>query len=152
MKTIYIGADHRGFELKKTLIAWLKKKGCPVEDCGNTTYDPDDDYPDFVKKVVDKILSCDSELTTQDSLGIIICGSGVGVSIAANRYRGIYCALGFDASQVKSAREHDHINVLALGSDYVNNKKAQKITEAFLTTPLITHTKYLRRLKKVDTV
>ncbi len=217
MKKIYIGADHRGFELKKTLIEWLKKKGYHAEDCGNTLYDPEDDYPDFTQKVVEKLFqqktflseghltmhhSCEDKsglsryslqnnsyfvkpenksvdprgiaplrtdltdrtphlseptlesIITKNSqnLGILICGSGVGVSIAANRYKKIYCALGFDVNQVKSAREHDHINVLALGSDYIDSEKAQKLCEVFLTTPLITHAKYLRRLKKVDTV
>ncbi|HLD26830.1 MAG TPA: RpiB/LacA/LacB family sugar-phosphate isomerase [Patescibacteria group bacterium] len=214
---IFIGADHRGFQLKNALIQWLRKKGNEIEDCGNTVYDPEDDYPDFVKKVVEKLCqqktflaegilteehSCEitsglsiaslpyahsfvkpkkkdvdlrgvaplrTDLTDRtphlskptsevsitekdQSLGIVICGSGIGVSIAANRYKGIYCALGFSENQVRSGREHDHINVLALGSDYIDSQKAKNITETFIATAPITHAKYLRRIKKVDTV
>src|SRR3990167_9616969 len=119
--TIYIGADHRGFELKNKLIEWLKDQGHEVEDCGNSIYDPQDDYPDFAHKVAKNIVKDNSIMKSENarfnatwevrtppqagehahgagkrgielSLGIVICGSGVGVSVAAHRHRGIISA------------------------------------------------------------
>lgn len=141
---IYIGADHRGFALKQQLIEWLKKQKYFVEDCGNTVYDPKDDYPDFAQKVAHVV-------TEQQALGIVICGSGVGVSIGANRYKGIRCALGFNTDQVKDSRMHDHINMLALAADFTDIKQAQEMVGVFLTTQPNAQEKYLRRIKKLDT-
>ena len=112
---------------------------------GNYEYDPQDDFPDYSKKVAQAVLQNPEEL-----LGIVICGSAVGVSISANRYEGIMCALGFDIAQVKSAREHDHINVLAIPSDYVDLEKAKQLIHAFIETKPNYDEKYLRRIRKVD--
>lgn len=141
---IYIGADHRGFELKNTLLTWLKEQGHDVTDCGNTRLDPLDDYVDFANRVADSVVA------NHDSLGIVICGSGVGVSVAANRHKGIICALGFDAHQVSHARENDHINVLSIPSEYVDTQKAQTLITAFLTATPKTDEKYIRRKEKLD--
>lgn len=149
---VYIGADHRGFALKNHLVHWLKRQGYTVEDCGNTVYDAQDDYPDFVKNVIHHMrASSNQQLSINNSpLGLLICGSGVGVAIGANRYKGIYCGLGFDADQVSHARKNDHINVLALPADYLSEKQAEDITAAFLSGQPIAQEKYLRRLKKID--
>lgn len=141
---IYIGADHRGFALKQQLINWLKKQAYQVEDCGNIVYDPEDDYPDFAQKVTENVVH------NKNVFGIVICGSGVGVSIAANRHRGIRCALGFNLDQVGHARANDHINVLALPADYIGEEEAKKMMDAFISTKPIGQEKYLRRLKKLD--
>lgn len=111
--TIFIGADHRGFELKNKLIEYLQEKNIRVEDLGNYQYEPLDDNPDFAKKVAQAVLQNPHEF-----LGILICGSGVGVSITANRFKGIRCVLGFNENQVRHARENDHVNTLALPSEY----------------------------------
>lgn len=145
--TIFIAADHRGFELKNKLIPWLKSQGHTVVDCGNTAYDPGDDYPDFTLVVVRQLFS--TEAVENEALGIAICGSGVGVSIAANRFKDIRCALGFNIEQIKHARENDHINVLSLPSDYISFTTAKKIVKTFLTTKPIMKEKYLRRIKKI---
>lgn len=147
---IFIGADHRGFELKKKLIGWLKSQGYTVKDCGNSVYDPEDDYPDFVKNVVARMTNDSRQKTKDDQFGLVICGSGVGVAIAANRYSGIRCALGFDADQIAHGRAHDHINMLALPSDYISEGEAQKMIDAFIKTKPVHQEKYLRRLKKLD--
>ncbi len=143
--TIFIGADHRGFELKNKLIEYLQEKNIRVEDMGNYEYDPLDDFPDYSKKVAQAVLQ-----NPDDLLGIVICGSAVGVSVSANRYNGIVCALGFDINQVKSAREHDHTNVLALPADYVDLEKAKQMIDAFLETKPNYDEKYLRRLRKIE--
>lgn len=154
---IYIGADHRGFELKNKLIGWLKSQSYAVEDCGNRVFDPEDDYPDFAQKVVSRMIDnlCQKPHDSRskmdaDSLGLLVCGSGVGVSIAANRYDGIRCVLGFNVDQVRHARAHDHVNVLALPSDYADEKQAREMVAAFIRTETLNQKKYLRRIKKLD--
>lgn len=146
--TIFIAADHRGFGLKNKLFGWLKSQGYAVVDCGNTTYDPGDDYPDYSSAVANNLLATAS--VANGALGIVICGSGVGVSIAANRFEGVRCALGFNVEQIKHARENDHINVLALPSDYISFATAKRFIKTFLATKPITKEKYLRRIKKLD--
>ena len=143
--TIFIGADHRGFELKNKLIEYLQEKNIRVQDLGNYSYDPEDDYPDYAKKVAEAVLQHVDEF-----LGVVICGSGVGVCVATNRYKGIRCALGFDEGQVRHARENDHINVLALPSDMVDFEKAKMLVEAFLASQPNPQQKYIRRIQKLD--
>ena len=143
--TIFIGADHRGLVLKNSLVEYLQNQNIRVEDLGAYEYDPDDDFPDFAKPVAEAVLQ-----NPNSFLGIVICGSGVGVSIAANRHPQIYCGLGFDKKQVESAKAHDHMNVLALPSDYLNFESAKEIVDIFIKTPLEKQRKYLRRLEKID--
>ncbi|GIW64504.1 MAG: ribose 5-phosphate isomerase B [Patescibacteria group bacterium] len=143
--TIFIGADHRGFNLKNQIIEYLHEKDIRIEDLGAYDYDPNDDYPDFAKKVAQAVLQ-----NPENHLGIVVCGSGVGVAIAANRFQGIRAALGFEENQVAHARENDHINVLALPADYLDFEKTKQIVEKFINTPYKLEEKYLRRIKKLD--
>lgn len=143
--TIFIGTDHRGFELKNKLMEYLQEKNIRVEDMGAYEYDGEDDYPDFSMKVAKAVLQKPEEF-----YGIVICGSGVGVSIAANRFKGIRCVLGFDPEQVKHARENDHVNVLAIASEYADFEEAKAMIDAFLEGQPIMKDKYLRRAKKLD--
>lgn len=143
--TIFIAADHRGFELKNQLIEYLHEKNIRIEDLGNYRYEPEDDYPEYAKKVAQAVLQKPEEF-----LGVVICGSGVGVCIAANRVKGIRCGLGFEPDQVRHIRENDHINVLSLASDYVNEETAQKLVDVFISTQPKRQEKYLRRIKKLD--
>lgn len=143
--TIFIAADHRGFELKNNLIEYIQEKDIRVEDLGNFQYDEGDDFPDFAKKVAQAVLQ-----NLDDFLGIVICGSGAGVGIVCNRYKGIRCGSGVNIDEVKHIRERDHINILALGSDYVSFDEAAKMVDTFLTTSPLEDKKYLRRIKKTD--
>lgn len=145
--TIFIGADHRGFELKNELIEYLQNKNIRVEDLGNYEHDPEDDYPDFAQKVAEAVLQKPDEF-----LGIVICGSGIGVAMAANRYKGIYCGMGINAEQIKHGRQNDHINLLSLASDTISPEEAEQIVDAFIETVPIHKGKYLRRLKKIDSL
>jgi ribose 5-phosphate isomerase B len=142
---VFIGADHRGFELKNELIEYLQDQNVRVQDMGAYEHDPLDDFPQFSQKVANAILQ-----DPEHNLGIVICGSAVGVSMAANRFKGVYCGLGFDADQVKSARQHDHINVLAVPSDYVDPEKAKQLVDIFLSTGTAREEKYLRRLAQIE--
>jgi len=143
--TIFIGADHRGFELRKKIIEFLQNKNIRVEDLGNYEHDPEDDYPDYAQKVSQAVLQ-----NPEQFLGIVICGSGIGVCMAANRSKGIYCGMGINVNQVKHGRENDHINVLALAADEFEENEAQEMVDAFISAEPIHKAKYTRRLKKMD--
>ena len=141
---IYIAADHRGFELKQSLIAFLTQKNIEVVDCGNATLDPDDDFPVYVHALYEKIKSDPA------SKGIVACGSGVGVSIAANRYPEIRCGLCFSEKQVQSARAEDDINVLAIPTEYISEELAQTLCTLFLETPTSNAPRYLLRINEIN--
>ncbi|MBI3366338.1 RpiB/LacA/LacB family sugar-phosphate isomerase [Candidatus Roizmanbacteria bacterium] len=143
--TVFIGADHGGFELKNKLIEYIQNKNIRVVDIGNYQYDPVDDYPDYGKKVAETVLQ-----KPEESMGIVICKSGVGVCISTNRHKGIRCALGFNEEQVKHARENDHMNVLALAADFTDFDSAVKLVDAFLSSTPKTDEKYIRRIQKLD--
>lgn len=140
---IYIGADHRGFETKEKLKPWLTKLGHEVVDCGNTEHDPEDDFPDFSFAVGERVAE---EVWSR---GIIICGSGGGVTIAANKVPGIRCGLGREVADVKQNRTHNDINVLALASDYTSEAEIKKLIEVFLDTEFDGGEKYKRRIAKI---
>lgn len=140
---VFIGADHRGFELKKQLIEWLQANGHDVTDCGNTTMDPNDDYPDAA-------IAVGSQVTIdKDSFGVVICGSGTGVTIAANKVLGIRAAQGFNEDSVKRMRSDDNANVLALGSDFVSLDEAKTYLQLFLQTNFSQEERHKRRADKV---
>ena len=141
---IFFGADHRGFELKNKLATYAKTQGFEVHDMGNDHYDAQDDYPDFSQKVAHAVLQ------EPGALGVVICGSGIGVAMAANRFKGIRAALGFRIEQVRHGREHDHINVLALPSDYIDEQTGERMIDEFVKTEPVMEEKYTRRSGKLD--
>lgn len=141
---IYIGADHRGYSLKEQLKPWLIKEGYEVVDCGNTLYDKDDDYPDSTFAVADKVA------VEPKSFGIIICGSGGGATIAANKVTGIRCTMGVHVGEVKHNRGHNNINMLSLGADHTTELVSKKLIHVFLTTPFVSEERFVRRLKKIE--
>jgi ribose 5-phosphate isomerase B len=140
---IYIGADHRGFELKENLKQWMLQSNLEFEDMGASSLNPLDDFADYAKAVAEKVAA------DKESRGIVICGSGVGVDVTANKIKGILCGLGFSPEQVLSATQHDHINVLALPAAHINQQQAETIVSTFLKTPYAQDEKYLRRVKKI---
>lgn len=142
--TIYIGADHRGFELKESLKKWLVGQGHDVVDCGNTVYDPKDDFVDFSIAVAQKVA------TDSQSRGIVVCGSGVGVNVAANKVKGVRASTGLNVDEVRHARKHDDLNVLALSSDYTSLEESQKMVSMFLSEPFVAEERFVRRLKKIE--
>ncbi len=155
---IYLGSDHRGFHLKEKIKQWLKEwarlaEGEPrqdyeFEDLGNMVLEPDDDYPDFALVVGERVMREIGE--EKENKGIVICGSGVGVDIVANKVKGVRCGLGFDSGQIKLAREHDNINCLALPADYLDGEQAKEIVKMFLETKFSEEEKYKRRIKKME--
>ena len=125
-KLIHIASDHGGFTLKSELIGLLKKKGYMTDDLG--TYSEDSvDYPDFGRKAAEAVLS-------DGNPGIIICGTGIGISIAANRVKGIRAALCHCPEYAELARKHNDANILALGGRFVDPDTAERIIDTFLNT------------------
>lgn len=142
---VYIGADHRGFELKEKLKSWLSEKGYEVVDCGNSVYDKDDDYPDYAKAVAGNV-----QREGASGRGIVICGSGIGVSFAANKVGSVRCAIGINKDHVFHGRDSDDINILALAPDYISEEQSKEMVETFLKTPFSNEKRHLRRRKKVS--
>lgn len=141
--TIFFGADHKGFQLKETLKQWLISQGHTVHDCGNTVLDPHDDYPDFAFAVAHEVVK-----SPQDR-GIVICGSGAGVSIAVNKISGVRATLAVTPEQVGDARSDDDVNIIALASEYLTQKQAEAIVETFLETPFDPQERFIRRIGKI---
>lgn len=143
---IYIGADHRGYKLKEEVARWLFENKYKFSDMGATHLDPDDDYPLIAQKV--------GSLTAGNpgDLGILLCGSGVGVEVVANKIDGVRAGIGKDIEQVKAARGHDNMNILVLAADYTGVDQAKKMVETFLTTPFSGKSRYVRRIKEIERI
>lgn len=143
---IYLGTDHNGYHMKQTLSDQLKRAGYDVEDEGDQRLDPEDDFPVFAAKVTTKVL------TSNDSepRGILLCGSGQGMCMAANRHRGIRAALGYDLESVRSARHDDDANVLCLPAKSLRADAAFRLVETFLNTPFAAAPRFKRRISEMD--
>lgn len=141
---IYICSDHGGLKLKELLIKYLKTKSIGVEDLGPYKLDPTDDFTVYVKQTVTKVLE------NKRNKGIVICKNGVGVSIMANRYKGIRAGLTWDVTHTASAVNDDDINVLALPAEYISEQKTYMIVDTWLNTKAGTDERYLRRQKQLD--
>ncbi len=140
---IAVGADHGGLALKQTVIDELKKLGHTVIDCGAHEYVATDDYPDFARAVGATIQRGQAER------GVVLCGSGVGAAIAANKMRGIRAGLCHDTYSARQGVQHDNMNVLALGSRIIGDELARELVRAFASAQFSTDPKFQRRLDKV---
>lgn len=142
MMKIAIGCDHGALDLKNTVVAHLEKKGYEVQDFG--TYTPDScDYPDYAAQAAKAVAdgSCDK--------GIVLCTTGIGVSIAANKIKGIRCALLSDVMSARMTREHNDTNVMALGAGVVGQMLALEIVDTWLGTEFSHNERHQRRIDKV---
>lgn len=143
--TIFIGADHRGLDLKNAILEYLHEKNIRIEDLGPYELDPMDDAIDYSQKVAQAVLQ-----KPENHLGIVICGSGCAVAMAANRMKGIRSGVAMTPHQAIHLRENDHVNVLALAADYTPIEETHKIIDSFLAAKPKLDEKYLRRVKKLD--
>ncbi len=139
---VAIGADHAGYRLKEFLISHLKEGGFAVVDVGTDSEAPVD-YPDFAAAVGEAVRGGDAER------GIIVCGSGAGASIAANKLHGVRAALAHDTYTAHQAVEHDDANVLCVGSRVIGENVAVELVDAFLGASFTGEERHLRRLGKV---
>ena len=140
---IAIGSDHGGFELKKEVMAHLDARGLEYKDFG-TNSDASCDYPVYGKAVAKAVASGECER------GIIICGTGIGISIAANKVHGIRAALCGDCFSAEATRQHNDANVLALGARVVGPGLALKIVDTFLDTPFSNGERHIRRIEMIE--
>lgn len=140
---IFLASDHGGLEMKKEIARNLEERGIEHEDLGPFTLDPNDDYPDYTDKLVKKILE------TPGSRGVLICRNGVGVTIAANRYKGIRAGLSWNEAHVISSRRDDDTNILTLPADYIKVHEALTIFKTWMNTPFSNEERHKRRLAKI---
>jgi len=140
---IAIGADHGGFPIKADLVALLKKLGHEVVDVGAHTLDSSDDYPDFARAVGQAVQRGEAER------GIVICGSGVGACVAANKLRGIRAGVCHDTYSAHQGVEHDNMNVLCLGGRVVGIEVARELVQAFVGAKFSGEERHARRVAKV---
>jgi len=143
---VYIGTDHNGFYLRNSLVKYLKRAGYDVVDEGDVKLQPEDDFPVFAAKVVHDVLSSQDS----DARGILICGSGQGMCMAANRYKGIRACLGYDVDTIRASRNDDNANIVCLPSKTLEKDEANLLVETFLNTPFANAPRFIRRLKEID--
>lgn len=140
---IAIGCDHGGYYLKQDIIDFLKKSGYEYRDFG-TYSDESCDYPEYAKKVAHAVADGECEK------GILICGTGIGVSITANKVKGIRAALVHDCFSAKATREHNNANVLAMGARVIGPGLAMEIVRIFLETPFSDDERHIRRINQIE--
>ena len=138
---IALGCDHGGYELKQEIIKYLEEHGLSYKDYGTFSTDSCD-YPDYARAVAESVLNkeCDR--------GILICGTGIGISIAANRFPGIRAANCTDCFMAEATRQHNDANILALGARVVGPGLALKIVDTFLNTEFSNDPRHIRRIEK----
>ena len=140
---VAVGTDHAGFALKPAAVEAIRNAGHEIVDCGAFEIDPGDDYPDFAERVARTIAE------GRASRGILLCGSGVGASVAANKFRGIRSALCHDTFSARQGVEDDDMNVLALGARVIGPALAGELTRAFLAAEFSRAERHRRRLAKI---
>ncbi|MBI2552091.1 RpiB/LacA/LacB family sugar-phosphate isomerase [Candidatus Uhrbacteria bacterium] len=167
--TIYLGGDHAAFELKEKITAYLKTRGYIVRDFGPHTYDPDDDYPDFVIPMAKAVGRAGPLLNPPlkkgrkkvEVRGMALGGSGIGECIAANKVKGVRAVRAWDKVSAKMSRWHNDTNVLCLGGGKTMDKtqnvgltfaQAKPIIDTWLTTPFSNAPRHVRRLKKISRI
>ena len=142
---VIVGADHAGFRLKEKIKEHLKRKGFEVADEG-TDSEKSCDYPDFAVKVAEKVAK------SPKSIGIVVCGTGIGTAMAANKVKGIRAALATNEYMARMAREHNNANVLSLGARVSKEKEALEMVDSFLGTDFSLKERHRRRVKKIDAI
>ncbi|MCX6704052.1 MAG: RpiB/LacA/LacB family sugar-phosphate isomerase [Candidatus Woesebacteria bacterium] len=143
---IFIGADHRGYELKEKIAQWLFDMEYAFQDLGALTLDPNDDYTKYAEDVASLVAK------TEGSRGVLLCGSGVGADIVANKFDGIRAAIGKDVFQVEAGRNDDDMNILVIAADFTDERDAKAMLIAFLETKFAGKARYERRLQEIEKI
>jgi ribose 5-phosphate isomerase B len=142
---LYIASDHAGFQLKEEIDEYLESLGYKFEDLGAYEMDPHDDYPDFALAVAKKVVETGGN-------GILICGTGQGVCLAANKVKGIIAVQAHDEFTARAAKEHLDSNILCLGGRVLDAETAKKIVKIWLETDFSGEERHERRLEKVEEI
>ncbi len=140
---VYLGADHGGFALKEKIKGFLDKKGIKWVDLGNVKFVASDDYPDFVLPVAQAVAK------KHQARGIVICRSGVGSCIAANKVKGVRAVNAVSEKMAEMSRRHNNTNVLCLGADYISFTQAKRIISKWIKTPFAGG-RHARRIRKIS--
>lgn len=143
---VFVGADHAGFQLKATVMAHLSKRGVNVEDEGDRQLDPADDYPHFAYAVATKVLGSEDD----DARGVLICGSGQGMCIAANRVRGIRASLCWSEDIARETRTDNDSNVLCIPARVLSEEEALRIIDVWLDTSFSGAARHVRRINEIE--
>ncbi len=143
---IYLGADHRGFELKEKIAKWLFEMEHVYQDLGAQNIDPNDDYTKYAEEVASLVAK------NEGSRGVLLCGSGVGVEVVANKFDGIRAAIGKDILQIEAGRRDDDMNVLVIASDYTTEKETKAMLIAFIETKYVGNARHERRLEEIEKI
>jgi ribose 5-phosphate isomerase B len=143
---IYLGADHNGFNFKTQIREYLQKSGYEVVDEGDVHLEPEDDFPQFAGRVI-HAMRADKD---PDTRGILICGSGQGMCMAANRFKGIRAALAWDQEEARSARNDDDSNVLCLSARALDFDTTVGVVHTWLMTPFAGAPRFKRRIQELD--
>lgn len=146
MTKIFLGADHRGYEMKEHIARWLFELNYEFEDLGAESLDPNDDYTKYSSEVASIVAR------RPGSKGIILCGSGVGADVVANKFDGIRASVGKSVLQVKAGRSDDDMNILVLAADYTIEKDAKGMLIAFLETKYEENARHERRLGDIQKI
>jgi ribose 5-phosphate isomerase B len=143
---IAVGADHAGFRMKEEVVRWLRAEGYEVSDLGAHSLEPADDYPDFAEAVAHAVSSGEA------AQGVLICGSGVGATVAANKVPGCRACVCHDTYSAHQGVEHDDMNVLCVGARIVGLELARELVTAFLSARFTGEERHRRRLEKVAAI
>lgn len=143
---IFLGADHRGYNLKEKISKWLFEMEYPYQDLGANNLDPHDDFTKYAEDVASLVAK------TQGARGVLLCGSGVGVDVMANKFDGIRASIGKDVFQVEAGRNDDDMNILVIAADFTEEKEAKAMLIAFLETNYSGKERYERRLQEIKEI
>lgn len=142
---IYLAADHRGFQLKEAIKRFLTGRSIAFEDVGAKMYVEGDDYVDFAAAASEKIAA-----NPLEHKGIFLCGSGHGMDMVANKFKGIRTALCWNKEVAKQSREHENANVIVLPADWLDERAAEEIVAAWLGTEFNNEERHMRRREKIE--
>ena len=143
---VYLGSDHRGFSLKEKIKDWLASWGFEAVDLGAESYNPKDDYSLYAEKVGSVVAK------EGNSLGILLCGSGIGVDIVANKIDGVRASIGKSPDQVKAGRNDDDMNVLVIAADYTKQDEVRQMVEVFLKVKFSGKERFVKRLEDISRI
>ena len=144
---IYLGSDHRGFALKEKISKWLFEWEYKFEDMGADHLDTEDNYTIYAERVASMVVR-----DKDKARGILLCGSGVGVDVVANKFDGVRASIGKSVEQVEAGRNDDDMNVLVIAADYTKEEEVKEMLKAFLETEFSGKTRFKKRLQDIEKI
>lgn len=160
MPEIFVASDHRGFDQKQAIVAYLERQHLSVTDLGPAEYDPEDDYPMYARKVARAVKKANTAATSSghaaggtspaQACGVLICGSAHGIAIQANRFPGIRAIAAYNEDLAAIGREHNDANILCLSADFNSLEENEKILLRFLAMPFSNEPRHIRRINQLD--